>query len=272
MPPSVDTRPDFGSGLNGFKPPVFGTPDLRQGFQSNNPLPPSVAGQGLLDGGVTPDIRTSGLGISQALQQQPAQLAPDAASGPANLATSLGSIIEGIGGIPSQIGKGFDRVGKVSFMSEGGIEARAEQLFIDKIAAFEKASGTSIGQGGEDQRLLQQFSEEAKAEAKEAGDAANEEAFGFTVGMRAAQEAFNIAATHRAVKDQLNTIQNNTERFINGVEFNSKMQKNAQDLVAMKNNLRTIDSILQQTGPIQAGKQQQAFARNPVTGNLITEL
>lgn len=248
---------------------------------SQRPVGTSIAEQGVAlpptDDQLTPSqtnaaFRNSINSLRNELQAAPDPLGPDAASGSANIGRPLGELVQGIADIPSQVGQQFNRIGDISFMSEAGIGARANQLLMDKISAFEGASGTSIGAGGEDQRLIQQFSEEARAEAQATGDAANQEAFGFTVGMRAAQEAFNIAATHRAVKDQLNQIQRDTERFINGVEFNSMLQKNAQDVVAMKNNLRTIDSILHQTGPIQAGKQQQAFVRNPVTGNLLTEL
>ena len=247
----------LGQGVSGF-----GSPQLQSAITRGA----GTAGESLLSPRVAGDTGLPGPSASFAAAGR--QIAPKAegtqAASSGQVGTPLGGLLNSLTeGLVTGPAKRFQR----AFIDDAGIQARANQL------AQQKFDTVPEGVESLDGNTIDQINAEALQQAQSEGQTQNQEAFSTVVGSQLISSGVNaglqLSALNNAIDSQVKQMEKGTARFINGVEHNARMREQAREIVGMRANLRTMDSILTQAEPAVSGQQQQSFLRNPELGTRI---
>lgn len=269
MPPLLPTLGPDGSGSSSVGG-AFGSPAARDAISRPLEAPGFVeaASEQLLrpravaDTGLSPSpSATFAAGRDQFV---PPKAESTQAANTGQVASPLGGLFESLTDVfITQPSQRFQR----GFIDDAGVQSRAAQL------AQEAFSTLPMEIDQVDDATIASINEDAMKQARAEANQQNADAFNTVVGSsivgNATQAALTLNALDNQIDAQVKQMQRDTERFINGVEFNSRMRERASNLVQMRENLRTIDSIMTQAESAIAGPQRQLFLRNPVGGRRV---
>lgn len=263
MPPLTDFNP----GRSGSSSSIFSSPALRNAIQGGTTTPASSVAQETL---LSPSITNPGIGATPSnptvgLPSSSFAAASELLNAPAatpqvqggQLGSPLGQLLESAVIGPFRKGFGTERT----------VQQRSLQLLQQ---SFDSMPVSPDQLDGETVKAMQAS---AQAQAVQEVKAQNRSAFNASVGHQLISSgigaAIQLSALNNAVKSQVKEMTLNTERHLRGIEHQTRIETQARNLVGMKENLQTIDSILTQSEPAATGQQQQSFLRNPSGGRRI---
>lgn len=183
------------------------------------------------------------------------------------VATPLGGLLnlasQGARGVVGAITEPF----KKGFVTDDIIAGRAAQLTEQGIENFLQANDMVLEDLTAEQ--VSSIQEQAQQQAQQSAAGQNLQAFTATVGLQAGLSGLQHALAERAIDTQVEAMSRQTERLINGLEFNTRLREQARNIVEMKERLKIIDSIMTQAESGLAGNQRQMFLRRPDTGRRL---